>query len=58
MDRGVWSLEVMIVLLGFKLLMPGKILEDNIGFSFFLYFKTQYYCSLNLDTTNLNLAII
>ena len=23
-DRGVWSVEVMIVLLGFKLLLPGK----------------------------------
>ena len=22
-DRGVWSVEVMIVLLGFKLLLPG-----------------------------------
>ena len=26
-DRGVWSVEVMIVLLGFKLLLPGKFVK-------------------------------
>ena len=61
-DRGVWSVEVTLVLLGFKLLLPGKVQHYKMTFipNFNLSNKIRQMCLsqenslyVSLDVSNI-----
>ena len=52
-DRGVWSVEVMIVLLGFKLLLPGKFMGYLFIFTLCYFYIKQMFIWLITITTYL-----
>ena len=58
-DRGVWSVEVTLVLLGFKLLLPGKVQHYKMMFipNFNLSNKIRQMCSSQENSLYVSLDV-